>query len=1518
MYTIFDFNAVTKHSYFGQKGRTTDTMLCPTTGEEVVHWQAAVNDFLVRYMADVDNPRRLLVAHDMGTAYRTAFHPEYKNKPTSSEQSPLEKEQITKTRTWIKSFLAALGATQIGVEGVEADDVIAWICQGQGISAFIHTVDADMLQLVGPNTAVSLKGEVYTEGMEYKDIPLHLTSFSKAFLGDTSDNYKGIPGIGPAKFMAIAGAVGWDGLEKLQSIVEERNLEDAQAFAAQYPDCKPLQTSIENWGTLLSQYRLARLHPELCWKPRGGKLTRPIIHKRVPHPQKVYDLLKEVGADDLYESRYKFMLPGVMLVSAENFETVLPAIKEQMLKGDIVAYDFESSDKNPLQRFNRASSRGTFVDNLSQELTGSSFCFGEYLQNVIYVTVDHKDSPNLPKESVKDLLIYMAQNANKVRPVAHNAFFEGTVTQRQLGIAFGGVHDTRVMQRYFDENSSAGLKDMSAQYLNYTQDSYEETLKAAEAQNRERFNIAEGEPTPDHLAVRTMADITWEQAIKYGADDSLVTAHLCDLMKLLLQLDQQWDFYQKWAVEPTQTLQSAYLKGVNINWALQKRLHKQDEETIATSMEKLRELLKANVTGEETAGFESLIQEERRYMERSLRERYGDEWRKHFNNWVARKREACLYIPYEETLIMPTFSFTPTQLNKVTEILELPPIEKVTLKCLGEYFDDLNLTSISPTKYEGNQGKFLDLLQKAVMHRVDKLAKEPEIARQKAFDDLAAFCHDITKAEPKVVKAGDELNLGSPSQMQELLYCKIGVPVRLFGTSLGINRLKHGIKQAAPSTDEKAIQTAIANDAEGWQVEALKLLLAAKSANTRINLFHAKMPLWVHEDGRIHPFIMDAGTDTRRPTGSAPNILQIPSKGTGREMRSMYVPPSKDYVCVAIDFSGQELRILACESQDPKMIEAYTPGSEKDIHSMTAVGVVQRLLAKGMTEYADIADFDNFEVARKNDDHPLHALADGVRGEKAKGCIAEGSLVLTDKGLVAIEDVTLNHKVWDGDAFVTHEGVIYKGVQKVITYGTLTATPDHKVYLNDGTSKEFEEIASQQDWNAVMVGEVAGAAIGESDRLKCAKGGAQSDGLNSMCGLLRREVERCVKHDIRENCTMSMPPHQVEDQGSASSCTEILCTTAKMRESEEQVLQELRGAGHSEQVSECGELCEMDGGEFTSQRLQRTGIGQNQQRRSLRAGELETGSKSAELGEQKNQCELHHSGSTGSEVPCMGCIEVSTSGDDYQQKDSNQIVNGGEESERASSASQNNTRWSPVYDIVNAGPKHRFTVSGVVVSNCNFGMTYGAAAPTLSRNLIIPLDEADDLLEGAFSLYGRIRPWQRETAEFMTKNGFTLTAFGTKRHATDDLFSKDKGKVSRMHRQGTNATIQGTAAESLRMILTRLHTEQWLYRLKMEFFAPIYDEVVAWVHKDDVEEYCAVMKQIMTESTPPTHQIPQVPEFSIGADWGRCHELGAHPTPEQIAAAVERALAEGEEMWATDLTLSYEDVYGCTPEEFGL
>ena len=75
------------------------------------------------------------------------------------------------------------------------------------------------------------------------------------------------------------------------------------------------------------------------------------------------------------------------------------------------------------------------------------------------------------------------------------------------------------------------------------------------------------------------------------------------------------------------------------------------------------------------------------------------------------------------------------------------------------------------------------------------------------------------------------------------------------------------------------------------------------------------------------------------------------------------------------------------------------------------------------------------------------------------------------------------------------------------------------------------------------------------------------------------------------------------------------------------------------------------------------------------------------------------------------------------------------------------------------------------------------------------------------------------------------------------------------------------------------------------------------------------MYKLMTEATPPGHKIPQVPEFSIGSDWGRCHELGQKPSDEQVVKAVEDAIEEGSKVWETDMKLTYFDVFGKTPEE---
>lgn len=65
-------------------------------------------------------------------------------------------------------------------------------------------------------------------------------------------------------------------------------------------------------------------------------------------------------------------------------------------------------------------------------------------------------------------------------------------------------------------------------------------------------------------------------------------------------------------------------------------------------------------------------------------------------------------------------------------------------------------------------------------------------------------------------------------------------------------------------------------------------------------------------------------------------------------------------------------------------------------------------------------------------------------------CIAERSLVLTDRGLVPIEDITCSDRLWDGENWVCHGGAVFKGEKEVITYAGITATPEHLVYSEQG------------------------------------------------------------------------------------------------------------------------------------------------------------------------------------------------------------------------------------------------------------------------------------------------------------------------------------------------------------------------------------------------------------------------------------------------------------------------------------
>lgn len=139
-------------------------------------------------------------------------------------------------------------------------------------------------------------------------------------------------------------------------------------------------------------------------------------------------------------------------------------------------------------------------------------------------------------------------------------------------------------------------------------------------------------------------------------------------------------------------------------------------------------------------------------------------------------------------------------------------------------------------------------------------------------------------------------------------------------------------------------------------------------------------------------------------------------------IRTAFIPTSGHRFVVA-DFSAIEARVIAWLAGETTTLNAFKEG--KDLYCETA----SRMFGVPVEKHGI-----NAELRQKG---KIAVLA----------CIAEGQLVLTDQGEVPIEQVTSSHKVWDGESFVAHEGLIYQGMRNVIEYQGLIATPDHLVWV---------------------------------------------------------------------------------------------------------------------------------------------------------------------------------------------------------------------------------------------------------------------------------------------------------------------------------------------------------------------------------------------------------------------------------------------------------------------------------------
>ncbi|MBR7187793.1 MAG: hypothetical protein IKD53_04495 [Clostridia bacterium] len=418
--------------------------------------------------------------------------------------------------------------------------------------------------------------------------------------------------------------------------------------------------------------------------------------------------------------------------------------------------------------------------------------------------------------------------------------------------------------------------------------------------------------------------------------------------------------------------------------------------------------------------------------------------------------------------------------------------------------------------------------------------------------------------------------------------------------------------------------------------------------------------------------------------GSIPDALS-------QLIRTAFIPRPGCRFAIA-DYSAIEARVVAWLAGESWVLDAFRAG--QDIYCATASQMFGVPVEK----------------------HGLNAHL-RQRGKVAVlACIAEGSPVLTDRGLVPIEDVQPSDMLWDGELWVGHDGVIYKGERKVITYDGLTATPDHLVWVEGKPEPIYFRIASTIGAHLLRTG-AGGQAIrlGEDHQPRKARERGE-DALPRAHRVpeLRIDTVDAVGQPARRQ-DQGLPAVLTAEANTAVAEPSANGSQAALREPERPEFPSLRRTGHPLRLPKHNR-----GGSVSDRDLrvagQEDGDRPHRQQRELCAGEYSVCDQGSERGEQGD----YRAEQVRPEVLAL-CGDNDTSKAGAGIDPSGDHTGRGAGGIRAPEELEGHQRTVKVYDIRNAGRHHRFTVSGRLVHNCGYGG--GASAMRAMGGDLLGMDD---------------------------------------------------------------------------------------------------------------------------------------------------------------------------------------------------
>ena len=340
-----------------------------------------------------------------------------------------------------------------------------------------------------------------------------------------------------------------------------------------------------------------------------------------------------------------------------------------------------------------------------------------------------------------------------------------------------------------------------------------------------------------------------------------------------------------------------------------------------------------------------------------------------------------------DTLLM-SYLIEPTRQNHPIDLvaekyanLKLPaapaPIKKSKAKTIS-LFDDDNDEDDAETQQRLDEQRAHDAANVAVLPVLEPLLRKElnEIGAEQLFDDLELPLADLLAQmecvgmliEPQQLRelgdkleadaarlqasiweaAGEEFNIGSPKQLQTILFDKLNLESGRKNKSGGYSTDVHTLERLA---EEHQIVR-----------EVLEYRGTTKLKSTYVDALLKLMT----ENHRIHSSLNQTGTVSGRLSSSDPNLQNVPIRTEqGRLIRKAFIAPP-GHKLMAVDYSQIELRILAHITGDAPLVDAFSAG--EDVHATTAARLFN----------VDVKDVDG-EMRRKAK-MTNYAIAYGVSG----------------------------------------------------------------------------------------------------------------------------------------------------------------------------------------------------------------------------------------------------------------------------------------------------------------------------------------------------------------------------------------------------------------------------------------------------------------------------------------------------------------------------------------------------------